>query len=245
LPAVPVIQLQTDRTERVPKFAIVGNYVEQTASSFVKHVALLRSEEELHYAASGVRVWHMGPPLVAGEIARTLVESDSTCVVHLIGVVDLDSYEVEGIETWLAEVDKEKRPYGWGVAVHQYIVNPPVKWHEGETGIRLYRRFSCVGFVLECYRSVGIILIDESSHENVPEVALETVVSAYGPTLQSDKLRLKMGLEGAGPWRIVLGGYLFHSLARTTDDIRRSPHIPISADEKDFPVATETENLRI
>jgi hypothetical protein len=86
---VPVTHLRPDAIERAPKFAIVGNYLDQPTSNFVKHVALLRSEEDLCYSAPDVRVWQMGPPLVAGVQSRASVEGDATCVSHLIGVVEL------------------------------------------------------------------------------------------------------------------------------------------------------------
>jgi hypothetical protein len=222
----------------VPKFAVVGTYLDDSTSKFVKHVALLRYDEELRYARADVRVWHMGPPLVAGERSNGSWEKDSTCIVHLIGVVELDGYDIEGIETWLADVDKEERPSPsgrFGVVPH-YKVDPPVFWQKGEDGTRLYRRFSCAGFVLDCYRYVGIDLIDESSKDSIPEIELETVASAYGPHVRRPWLREELGIPGGGPWRIILAGYLFHSLSRTNEEIRRSPHIPTGAAEKEFPL---------
>jgi hypothetical protein len=35
-----------------------------------------------------------------------------------------------------------------------------------------------------------------------------------------------LGLKGAGPWPVLLCGYLFHSLARTADEIREQPYSP-------------------
>jgi len=155
----------------------------------------------------------------------------------LIGAVDLDRFDIEGIVTWLADVEKENRPSGIRGFIQQYTIDPPVCWHTAEDGTRLYRRFNCVGFVLDCYRSIDINLVDDTSKDNLPEVSLETIESAYGRSVTTETIRGRMGISGEGPWRIVLAGYVFHSLSRANSEIRDSPHIPKSDGERDFPIA--------
>jgi len=229
-------RLRPDTRQRVPRFAVVGQYGEAPASRFVQHVALLRSDQELGYATPDVRVWHMGPPLVAGTISEAATVHEATCTVHMIGVVDLDAQDVEGIETWLAEVDTEDRPSGKLAPLRQYTIHPAVLWVTAENGTRLYRRFSCVGFVLDGYRAIGINLIDDSRAENLPAVNLETVADAYGEGVRNERLRNAFGIPGDGPWPILLAGYLIHALNRSDAEIRTSAYLPSSAAKGEFPL---------
>lgn len=230
---MPASRLRTNASERIPKFSVVGKYLADTGTLFVQHVALLRADAEIRYATADVPVWHMGPPLVAGPLSAMNARRNATCTIHLAGTVDLDAQDMEGIETWLAEADKENRPLG---LLPQYIAHPPVLWVVAENGIPLYRRFSCAGFVMECYRSVDINLIDDSNHERLPELDLETLANAYGDSVRKNERREQLGISGAGPWRIVLAGYVMHALDRPDAAIRNSPHKPKSVAEKGFPL---------
>jgi hypothetical protein len=221
---------------RIPRFSVVGQYVNSPRSRFVQHVALLRFDEELDYGRPEIRVWHMGPPLVAGAISSAS-SGEATCTSHLTGLVELNAREIEGIETWLADVDKEDRPLGRAALLRQYTVHPPVFWVTAENGVRLYRRFSCAGFVLDGYRSIGINLIDDSGAHSLPSVDLQTIADAYGGNVRNEHLRERLGIPGNGPWRILLTGYLMHSLNRSDDEIRMFPHVPTSEAEKEFPLA--------
>jgi len=40
-----------------------------------------------------------------------------------------------------------------------------------------------------------------------------------------------LGLEGEGPWPVMLCGYLFHALNRDADVIRRETYIPKPTDK--------------
>jgi hypothetical protein len=229
---VPMHVLAAESVKFGSRFSIVGQYVSE-ASSFVKHIAILKNDGDLRYAERDVLVYHMGPPLVAGDFSATDAgESSSTCTVHLLGEVDLDEDDLEGIETWLAEVEKEERPHS---LEKQYVVNPPMVWEKAENEARLYRRFSCVGFVLECYRFVRINLIDDAISENLPEIDLDTLAQVYGPIVQTERRRDKMGITGNGPWRIALAGYIIHAMDRDSLEIRKTPHKPTSSAETNFP----------
>ena len=227
-----VRRLHATDLEKAARFSVIGMYLADSGTSFVQHVAILRDDAELRYAMQGVRVCHMGPPLVAGaQSAGVAQPEECTCAAHLIGDVELDAEEIEGVKTWLVEVDKEIRPTN---KLRQYIVDPPMKWVEAENKTRLYRRFSCAGFVLECYRSVDIDLIRVADAERLPEVDLETVARAYGDSVRRETLRSRLGIPGDGPWRIVLAGYIMHALNRTDHLIRQIPHVPSSIGERDF-----------
>ncbi len=131
----------------------------------MKHAALLSADTPLQFGADNVLVWHIGPPLVAGaKFTAAASENSRKTTIHIAGFVDLDGDDIEGIETWLADVDQEDRPLGLSRTerLAQYRVSPPVYWIPAENGTPLYRQFSCVGFVLDCYRSIGINLIDDS-----------------------------------------------------------------------------------
>lgn len=237
---MPARCLPRDGKENVPQFAIVAKYSDALDSTFVEHLAVLRSNEHLSFGTQGVKVWQMGPPLVAGEVSREAALSvhnkDATCMIHLYGVVELSAQDIEAIETWLVELDKESRPPPTTGYMNHYIISPPMKWVTAEGGIRLYRRYSCAGFVLDCYRSFGVRLIDDSREENIPEVQPVTLASFYGPHVLSERIRTKLGIPGNGPWRITLAGYVIHALNRANEVIRTSCHIPISIAEKDFPL---------
>lgn len=229
---MPAKRLAEGAPERITKFSVIGNYVTDAGSRFVRHVAILRSDAHLYYGCQNILVWHMGPPLVAGGIsALTATPEQTVCEPHLIGMIDLDADDMEGIDTWLADVDKEKRP----APLEQYIVRPAMRWVSAENNARLYRQFSCVGFVLECYRSIGVNLLDDLEPSQLPEVDIDTVAAAYGKHVRRDWLRERLGIPGPGPWRIALAGYIFHSLKRTTELVRSVAHIPENIGERHYP----------
>jgi hypothetical protein len=218
-------------------------YPEDHGVTFVQHVAILQNDMQLSYAMKRVLVWQMCPPLVVGAQSATTAVRIATatgispdeylhCTAHLVAGLQLDADDLEGIKTWLAEVDKESRPT---TPLFQYYVDPPMKWAEGENKVRLFRKFSCAGLVLECYRSVGIDLLVQDSLR-LPEIDLATVVSIYGPDMTAEAVRRRIGIPGNGPWRVVLAGYVIHALNRPDDVVRRSPHCPSSSEERYFPL---------
>jgi hypothetical protein len=227
------LRLPDNVPQRLSRFSVVGTYLTDAGAHFVQHVAILREDTNLNYAKPNVYVWLMGPPLAAGARSVAAASEEPVCTVHLAAFLELDVHEMEGIETWRYEVDQENRPSN---PFHQYIVHPAVEWVTAENGTRLYRKFSCAGFVLDCYRSIDIALIDWKDADNLPEVDLELVAHAYGNEVRRDRLRQRLGLSGNGPWKIVLAGYVMHAFNRSDDDTRRSPHVPATVAEKDFPL---------
>jgi len=206
----------TQRRSFVP-LAIVGSY-STAIPHFVQHVALLADAVEI-WPGEAVPVWHMGPPLHAGTVARA-----PCCPADLVATVPLNAAQRNALLHWKAQVDKERRP---SRLFQSYVVHPPRDWVRSEQGIKLYRRFSCVGFVLEGYAAVGIEILDPQA--TWPEVHENEVRAAY-PQLAQLELRLPevqarvgfagweaLGLLGSGPWRIALPGYVFHALHRATN----------------------------
>ncbi len=230
---MPAEPLHPDEPSRFEAYAVVAFYAEPLGNHFVRHVAILRESSTLKFG-DRVQVWHMEPPVIAGEISlgKARDEDRRTCAAHAIGFVSLDSSEREGLKTWLAEVDCEGRP---STALDQYCAHPPVRWvADEESGAPRYRKFSCVGFVLECYREGAGIKLLEWQSGRLPAADLGVLVGNYDDRLRHQRLRTHVGLEGDGPWRIALPGYVLHSLSRDARTIRSADYIPASFDEASF-----------
>lgn len=218
-----------DRSQDCDEYAVIGEYSE-TDGTFVKHVALL-SEAVSLTADSEVDVWHMGPPIGGGKMRA-----------HLVADVGLTQDEKSAMRNWRAKVDKEKRPQ---VPFKQYVVHPPVRWERSEKGRRMYRRFSCVGYVIDCYANAGIDTVDDDAE--LPEVDAATLAKAYPDLHRFERLpgsaqerfgyegRKALGIAGEGPWRIALPGYIFHALQRATAEQPRPPaFVPSTAAQANF-----------
>jgi hypothetical protein len=220
------------------RYSVVGMYSEEAGSRFVCHLALLREDGRLTYGATS-QVWDMAPPLVAGEQSRHKAGRDAACEAHLVGWVDLTAEEQEGVTDWLAEVDKQDRPLGQREKWKQYTLSldPRDEWHRDERGVPIFRRFSCVTFVMSAYQEgAGVRLLDVSNPARLPEVELETVARAYGDEVRRlARLRAIIGIPGDGPWRIVLAGYVLHALHRPEEHIRQAGHTVTGLAESEFP----------
>jgi hypothetical protein len=212
------VHVSTREPQRIPLYGVVGE-AEDGAGGFIRHVAMCVPEVSKYVMDQLVRVVHMGPPLA----------SDASMRASVFGVVRLSSDECAKIQLWLAEVMEEDRP---NRPERSYVVDPYCKWEiDKETGIRRYRRFSCVGFVFACYQeAVGIRLV-QVEHEHLPPVSLDTVKEIYGERLDREAKRRRYGLLGDGPFCVVLPGYLFHSLARDDMLVRASPYKASPGDE--------------
>jgi hypothetical protein len=216
------------------RFAIVGTYAKSQKDRVVQHVAILKSDQELRQGTM-VEVWHVVPPIIAGErsLSSTSDEQCRTCEAHIYGAVELQTGELESIETWLAEVDKEQHPQRHR---DQYTASPSVKWEIDQvTGVKRYRRFSCVGFVTECYReAIGVVLLTRDD-QKMPEVDLSLIAQVYGLDERHTCIRQSVGVGGDGPFRLPMPGYVFHSLNRPDAEVRSKPYVPATANEVSFP----------
>lgn len=197
---------------------------------FLRHAALAADGRHSVAAGDSVRVNHMGPPLERGK----------ECRVDASGTAELNDDELNQIELFIDELHGEQqaqvqRRRTGGDSFPDYIVHP----HTDYSPDGSFRRFSCAGFVLEAYRDAGIDLIDIDA---VPEVDLQMIYRAYPELerLESDpqlrqrarmRSRQELGLNGDGPWPVLLPGYVLHSLARNTGAIRGGPYSPNAGDE--------------
>jgi len=201
----------------VRRYDVIGVYSAALAG-FVRHVALYDNDGGTVCVSQDVDVVHMGPPL----------DGDGKEKASVMGAVPLTNDEVREIEVWIAGVADEYA----GSAVRpsqQYIIHPP--WQDfPPSGVRRYRRYSCAGFVLDAYRTVDIHLL-ELDEQSLPPVDNDTLCAAY-PRAANSRVLEQMGLQGSGPWRIVLAGYVLHSLSRDQQQIRQAPYQAQHGDER-------------
>ena len=221
------------------RFAVVGIY-SLTNRPFVVHAALLARDHELK-GECHLPLFHMGPPLATGD----------GHVCHLLGQVGLTNEEIEAIDDWVASISTQ---YCETIILpfQQYVVCPHMVWVNSEEGRPLRQRFSCVGYVIEAYRSAGIELIET---ERLPEVDKELLKVAYPDFAQMERIAQKpkgtailantkgfqgfddLGAPGDGPWRVALAGYLFHATDRYRDNPVRPPtFVATRIEEASFPL---------
>ena len=208
-----------ERTATLSRFDVVGEY-SRTSPGFVNHVALLNTDDSEVKCADLVRVVHMGPPL----------ETDRELSADVAGRIPLTNDQVNSIKTWIAKVEDEYQAANAG-RLKQYVINPPWKDIRDEnTGVRRYRRYSCAGFVLYAHLrvDVSLLMID---NEALPEVPRQTLEAAYPNVFRNPDLLNRFGLQGNGPWRVVLAGYVLHALDRNRHEIRAEPYLAQGGDE--------------
>ncbi len=243
---MPGRQLEPGNIAELPKFAIVGSYAPGDGS-FVQHVAILRERCDVEFGDE-VAVWHTAPPIVAGDRTSDMSPDDfDVSAVHATAYLDdLSVGEVQGIETALADIDAQTQPlstactesrnHAWaeGYRLH-YMAHPPVQWvRDAKTGRRRYRKFSCSGFVVECYKGADIVLI-EPDDNRLPEVDLQLLSHGYGAAILAPQRRSTIGLDGNGPWRMLLAGYVVHAATRDSREVREQPYCPSDTSAATFP----------
>lgn len=201
------------------RFDVVGEH-SKTAPGFIQHVALFESSDRGVDYGDAVDVVHMGPPFEIGGRLNA----------HVAGSVPLTNDQIKAIETWIETVKDEYQveDAGWR---KQYIIDPP--WDDCRdkiTKVRRYRRYSCAGFVIYAHLRAGVSLL-MIENESLPEVTADTVRTAYPHASRHSDLLTELGLEGDGPWRIVLAGYVLRALNRTRDEILAEPYVAQDGDE--------------
>jgi len=210
----------TQGSKTLSRYDVVGERAEGRGH-FVIHVGLLNVDSRSVEAGDEVNAAHMAPPLKQGGTIKT----------HVAGYVPLTEDEIKKIETWIKKTAGEYQEYDVSTKV-QYVIDPPWKdEHDPNTGVRRYRRYSCVGFVLDAHHQVDIELL-KIDKDALPDVFPQIINSAYPDVERHARLRSYWGLEGNGPWKVVLGGYVLHALNRPTDQIRREPYQAKEGDEQ-------------
>jgi ribosomal protein L13E len=200
-----------------------------TKRHFVRHVGLVNEERNDVRAGTQVPLVHMGPPLERQEAG---------IAVHAVATAGLTAGQIRQmgvfVDEHVSEYEAERlRPD------RQYVIHPHVREPDDVVPCR---RFSCAGFVIEAHGDAGIeLLVTEPA--DLPPVNLDTLIYAYpdaASQLRSPTFRSRLGLEGDGPWPVVLVGYVLNSLSRTVDEIRRGPYTPVAGDEF-FPAQPPSE----
>ena len=243
---MPGKRLEPNSVVAFPRFAIIGAYAPGNGS-FVRHVGILRDRCDVQFGDE-VGVWHAAPPIVAGERTSDMSpDAFDLCTVHVGAYLeDFSADDAQGIETSLADIDAQTpllpascaesvpRANLQGYRSH-YTAHPPVEWvRDAKTGRRRYRKFSCSGFVVECYKGAGIVLV-EFENDRLPEVDLPTLRQGYGELIDNPERRSMIGLDGDGPWRMLLAGYVVHAVARKSSVVREKPYCPSNTDAATFP----------
>jgi hypothetical protein len=203
---MPTVNLEDGQL--LSRYDVVGEHTDRE-SRFVTHVGLHDADNRPVDVDDEVSVIHMKPPLEHANDMR----------VHVAGNVPLEPDEIKQVQAWFEE-NKDEYVRRGVAPRQQYIIDPP--WRDEvnpNTGVRRYRRYSCAGFVLYGHREVGIELLEIDAN-TLPEVNWATVRSTYHVADRHRAGLTRFGLDGEGPWPIVLPGYILHSLRRTTEQIR-------------------------
>jgi hypothetical protein len=230
---MPAMQLDANNPSQARRFYVVGTRSE-ACHSWMGHASLLRADAMLTYNQAA-HVYHICPPLQLGPGTRHHnPHVDQPIKIHAIGFVD--GFDAEGIETWMQHLSTQTPTLYEGVdRWEQYVMCPPMRHvrRDTTTGVRIFVRFSCVGFVLDCYdHGIDIRLLDWQS-DRYPRVCLAELLVPYA-FLANPDVRHKV-LGGPERWPVPLPGHLFHALRRRPEVIRREPYLPGTTEEAYFP----------
>lgn len=194
------------QSKPAPKLALVGA-TDRSSPPVFRHVGLLCEALDVTHGMK-VEVYDWAPPLRAPGRMQ----------VDAIGWIDLSVDEVYGVELWLAEVESYE-PLATTTAPNdkRYTVSS-ADTHELDpvTGRVRWRRFSCATFVERAYAEGAgrRLVVDESEFPEVGRETLERIWGRIAQRLTDD--RAAIGIEGEGPWRVLLPGYL---LSATRDGV--------------------------
>ena len=194
-------------------------------AGFIGHTGLAESAGSQDAVA--IPVLDMGPPLHGqGDVGHLQAS--------VVGNAVLTYDEVQKIKTFIDRHANEHLVFQQ-VSATQLIRAAPqmycVRPHAAplfEDDKRYTRtRFSCAGFVYEAYKKARIILLDTNS---LPEVDLAVIRLGYPNEvrlMENERISSEdLGLEGSGPWPVLLCGYLFYALNRNAADIRNQLYTP-------------------
>lgn len=152
--------------------------------------------------------------------------------IQTLGTIPLTADEIRVVSIAydeLAEEYRAQRSRKWS----QYVIVPHAKPYCEQDGTILYTRFNCAGFIIEMYREAGVSLL-ATDMDKLPLVSIDVLTLAYPDAaahLQSEVLRKRFGLEGDGPWPVVMAGYVLNALNRDEAAIRSAPYQAQSGDQ--------------
>lgn len=213
----------TKSTISLSRFDIIGQ--DGAESGCIGHSGLAASAGSQN--AGSIPVLDMGPPL-HGHSNTAHVRGD------VVGIADLTDDEVQKIRTFVDRHANEHSVFSQlsgtrilKMAPQMYCVLPHASTLNESDGRYARTRFSCAGFVLEAYTKARIRLLDLNG---LPMVDMAIIVTAYPKETQMIQRGMvskeDLGLDGDGPWPVLLCGYLFHALDREADAIRQEAYSP-------------------
>jgi hypothetical protein len=208
-------------------FDVVGKDGGELA--FIGHTGLASSAGSLD--AARIPVLDMGPPL-HGQGAPGHIRAD------VVGSAVLTDDDAQKVKAFIDRHANEHRLFlqlsraELITAVPEvYCILPHAAPFYEEDGRYARMRFSCAGFVFEAYKKARIKLLDPNA---LPLVDIAVIRLGYPNQVRlMENGRVSpgdLGLEGDGPWPVLLCGYLFHALNRDGDAVRREPYAPSVAD---------------
>lgn len=218
----------TDQRVKLAKYDAVG--WDGKEQYFISHVALaqLAGNQE----PAGLNVLDMGPPLHGqGRSAKD--------IINAVGSVPLTDDEANTIKMFIERQELEHiasfsdDPNGSAKQIREvYCIHPHAETLLATNGDHIRTRFSCAGFVYESYKAARITLFDINGlPKDVDDKTIESLYSVQLRMLMRYGIELEdLGLEGNGPWPVMLCGYLFHALNRSAEEIRCRPYEPTFED---------------
>ncbi len=193
----------------------------------VCHVALLADACDVGPNAV-VRVYHASPPIEAGQPDEAGDPIVGQVQANILARFELTPAQRKAVERNLAYIRTRvphRRPKSSLEKLASYVALPP----ENDDGPHL--RVSCSGFILRALRWIFPFEIVDTG--GLPEVDLILLRRIWDPHwVESPALRVRIGLGGSGPWRVLLPGYLVHA---HTPDAPVAAYVAQPGDE-DYPV---------
>ncbi len=200
------LRLGANGTES-PPYAVVGAC---TMDDAVYHVGLLEGALSI---ADGdtLSVFHMADP-------RTRLQLPGTLPAHAVGwFLDLPGEECERIRKWVGRFTSS------AIEI-MYVAFPSYQdLKDPATGRTIGRRFSCAGLVQACYEEALKVLLVVPT-DDLPEVKRDVLELVWSRAVVARGWRY--GLEGPGPWKVLLPSYLFHALSKDRAELPHKPPDP-------------------
>lgn len=201
---------------------VVGYRGSPVDSATVTHAAISRSAASLDLG-DDCEVWHARPPVM-----------EDKCQIHVAArLVSLTANEAADLQDDTADIVLDMPPPARR-GLNHYQVKPAVSAPilDNKSRRQRHRKFSCAGFVIHVYRQIGIELIQHE--DELPEIDLQTIEAHYPFIKGSGHIRRLCGIDGPGPWKVVLAGYVLRAFDRDDASIRDGHYFINSHFEGDF-----------
>jgi len=195
-------------------------------SDLMVHALLFYEESARTDVVKGalLKCVHMGPPFSQRD---RQVDAVGTAVLTDEDIRKIKTFADDRLRERKAEEERLKRIKQEDSLRVEYCIHHP---SQKPTAIFSLWRFSCVGFVLQAYRTARI----ELPGTPLPLRTLDELKQFY-PThaakLDDPETRKQLGIDQGDSWPVALVGYVLHSLSRQPTEIRGTPHAPKSGDE--------------